>query len=115
MKICTEHWEALRAAISKRGLDHLIAPDTKAAQAMVERSVQGTEGPLDFDPLMSANFQLWQLALDFCGLRMMAGEEICPACELHALDWVDGAAHQSFLYAQRNGLLLTQPDGQVPS
>jgi len=104
MKICTEHWAQLRADISKYGLDHLIAPG-QAAVDMLKRQIEGTEGALDFDPLMAANFQLMDTALSFVGLRMMEGAK-CPPCELRDYNWTEGAAYQSRLYAEKHGLLL---------
>lgn len=113
MKMCQPHWEQLRADVSKYGLDHLIAPDGKAAAEMITRQLEGTDGPLDFDPLMNANNQLWSMSLDVIGLRMMVtkedGSDPCPACELRDYNWVEGAAYQSRLYAEKNGLLLDAP------
>ena len=110
MKMCMDHWAQLRRDVSKFGLDHLIAPDSKAAVGMMARQLQGTEGALDFDPLMNANNLLWEKAIAFIGLRMMTnkpdGSEPCPACELRDYNWVEGAAYQSRLYAEKNGLLL---------
>ena len=108
MRMCQPHWDQLRADVSRYGLDHLIASDGKAAAEMIVRQIEGKDGPLDFDPLMSANNQLFSIAMDFLGLRMLEGDK-CPACELRDYNWVEGAAYQSRLYADKNGLLLEMP------
>ena len=105
MKMCTDHWNQLRADISRCGLDHLIAPDGKAAAEMLKRQLENKDGPLDFDPLMNANNLLWNLALNFIGLRVME-EDQCPSCALRDYNWTEGAAHQSLKYAKENGLML---------
>lgn len=104
MQICPDHWANLRDDVRKYGLNHLIAPSGEAAAAMAARQVEGKEGPLDFDPLMNANWQLSSIALDFMGLSAMEGDK-CPVCLLEKYDWCEGAAYQSLLYAQKNGLL----------
>jgi hypothetical protein len=110
VKLCEQHWSQLRADVSKYGLDHLIPPDGRAAVDMIERQFKGTDGALDFDPLMQANHVLWEKALAFVGVRIMLskedGSEYCPACELRDYNWVEGAAYQSRLFAEKNGLLL---------
>lgn len=106
MQMCSLHWEQLRADIDKFGLAHLVAPDGQSAAEMAARQVEGTNGPLDFDPLMSAFYGLTNMAMQFMGLNLMVGDK-CPACELRDYNWTEGAAYQSRLYAERNGLLLT--------
>lgn len=119
MKMCDAHWAQLRADVSKYGLDHLIAPDGAAAMEMTARQLEGKAGELDFDPLMNANNMLFSMSMDVVGLRMMAtredGSEYCPACELRDYNWVEGAAFQSRLYAEKNGLLLEPPTTETPS
>lgn len=105
MKMCDEHWAHLREAVSKLKLDHLISPDGMAAAQMMKRQLEGNDTAIDFDPLMSANGQLMTLAVNFVGMKMMTGD-LCPACELAAYDWTEGAAYQSRLFAEKNGLLL---------
>jgi hypothetical protein len=107
VQFCKPHWEKLRADVSKYGLDHLIAPDGAAAAAMMARQVEGKAGPLDFDPLMNAHNQLMSMAMSLMGLALMEGNK-CPACELHDYNWIEGAAYQSRLYAEKNGLLLEE-------
>lgn len=115
MQMCQSHWEQLRADISKYGLDHLIAPDSKAAMEMLERQLKGEDGPLDFDPLMAANNQLLSIAMDYIGQPFMfspeSGTAECPACALRDYNWVEGAAYQSRLYAEKNGLALGTTEG----
>lgn len=111
--MCQPHWDQLRSDVSKYGLDHLVAPDGKAAVEMMVRQIEGKDGPLDFDPLMNAHNALTGIALDLIGRRLMTptddGGQRCPACELRDYNWVEGAAFQSRLYAEKNGLLLDMP------
>lgn len=107
MKMCKDHWEQLRADISKYGLDHLIAPDGKTAANLMMKQLEGKDNPVDFDPLMNANNKLWEMALNVRGLDMMYGDK-CPACELINYNWIEGAAYQSKLYAEQNGLLFEE-------
>lgn len=108
--MCQPHWEQLRADVSKYGLDHLIAPDGAAAVAMMARELKGEAGELDFDPLMSANNELLSVAMRFIGQPFMfspkSGTPECPACALRDYNWIEGAAWQSKLYAEKNGLML---------
>jgi hypothetical protein len=106
MQFCDKHWQNLRASVSKYGLDHLIAPDGKAAAEMMARQLEGTDTPIDFDPLMAAHNQLLDVAVNFVGLKVMG--DTCPVCELERYEWTDGAAYQSMLYAQKNGLMLEE-------
>lgn len=104
MQFCNDHWQHLRQAVAKYELDHLIPPDGAAAMAIMKRQLEGEAQPLDFDPLMSAHNQLLNVAMGFVGLKVMG--DCCPVCELVKYDWVDGAAYQSRLFAEKNGLLL---------
>jgi hypothetical protein len=106
MQICEKHWMALKTAVSKRGLDHLIAPDGHAVVEMMKRQSEGTASALDFDPLMNAHNQLVDVAMGFVGAINLIASDSCPVCVLEGYDWCDGAAHQSLIYAEKNGLML---------
>lgn len=90
MKLCQDHWDRLRAAISERGLDNLIAKDGETA---FRQAVDGLETDKlslnNFDPLMYANTAIWSHAIDIGGLAVMAlnddGSERCPICFLSAM------------------------------
>ena len=108
MQFCRSDWDKLRGYITKYELDHLVAPNGRAAAEMMKRQIDGTNGPLDYDPLMAAHNTLMSIAMDYIGLGVMVGDK-CPVCELRQFDWLDGAAQQSRLYAEKKGLLLTKP------
>lgn len=111
MQMCQPHWDQLRADIDKYGLSHLVAPDGRAAMDMAVRQLEGQDAPLDFDPLMSAFWALSSMATSFIGLSMMMGDK-CPSCELRDYNWTEGAAYQSLLHAQKNGLLIPPFSGE---
>lgn len=115
MQFCQPHWEALRAAIRARGLDHFVAP---GGAAMVDRVTSG-----DFEPLLGAHNAIVQNAVSFAGLEVMDanddGSERCPLCFLVARcgctakqpgpcdfeRWVDRAADDQLAAAKERGLL----------
>lgn len=69
MKFCQPHWDKLKAAIAERGLSHLIAKSGQEAMAREIRALENKqEGPRDYDPLMSAHWQIAENALRCGGL-----------------------------------------------
>ena len=97
MQMCQPHWDKLRAAIDERGLSALVARDGRAAAERVKREIEGTDGPDDFDPLMSSMWAIFNNATATieghapspeegarAALSFMAAD-ICPLCELNAL------------------------------
>lgn len=81
MKFCTDHWAKLRAAISERGLDKLVANDgAQVAQDLVDGRP---------DPLMAAHNAIVSNAAGKVGLAIMMpnddGSDRCPICYLKAL------------------------------
>lgn len=80
MKICAEHWAALRAAIDKRGLTAFVAKDGATAMAQMVKQIESRDtGKATFDPLMSAHWAIVNNAmstLDRAGMNslyLMAG------------------------------------------
>jgi len=123
MKFCDDHWAKLRAAISKRGLDHLVARGGKEAVDRLVDEVKGTETAATFDPLMCAHNMVASKALELGGLYMLTGEDICPVCEAVKNEcgdesyWIDGPADAALEEAKKIGMIPTpgvpeeEPDG----
>lgn len=112
MKSCQPHWDKLRADIDKYGLSHLVPQDGFVAAQLLAKEISGEANPIDFDPLMSAYMQLTSAALNFVGSKVLFEADSCPACELAKYDWVEGAAYQSRIFAEKNGLLIETQAGE---
>lgn len=113
MKMCDEHWAALRAAIVDRGLGAFVA---KSGEAVVDRLV--ADG---FEPLMGAHNAIVSNGLNAAGLELMRpnddGSERCPLCFLIAAcpcargaacpyrTWITRAADDQLAEAKRLGLV----------
>jgi hypothetical protein len=114
--MCQQHWDALRAAISERGLDGLISGSGQKAVAKLETELaQGAQTPETYDPLMNANFAIWSNALEAGGLYLMCGDKngnpYCPICESEkhggqpADWWITHAADEQLEKARAMNLL----------
>lgn len=127
MRMCQPHWDTLRAAIDERGLSRLVAADGKAALERTKREFEGTDGPDDFDPLMSSMWAIFTNAgqtVEKAGgpiegppaALAFLGADVCPLCELNALhqrdckdegctftydDWITRAADDAKDYADK--------------
>lgn len=93
MKFCQDHWDRLRAAITARGLDELVAAD--GAQAARRLAAELDAGPslTNFDPLMGAHNAILNNALTNmppgAAITMLqapddAPDKGCPLCVLNA-------------------------------
>jgi hypothetical protein len=117
LKICEEHWNKLRAAIELRGLSRFVAGGAQKAVNLLASSASFGD---TFDPLMAANFAIWNNALEAFGLNMMVEDAPCPLClmDKHAaectepdckknsgLDWIEFAADGQLEVARQKGLL----------
>jgi hypothetical protein len=80
MELCAKHWASLRAAIETRGLMGLVAKDAPTAMQHAVDEVEGTADPKDYDPLASACWMIYGVALERGGLYLMSGD-LCPICE----------------------------------
>jgi hypothetical protein len=114
MRMCQPHWDLLRAAVDERGMNDLVAKDSKAATDNLVAEMEGA--PTSFDPLMSLNNHFFGEALRCGGLYLMAlndkGEHYCPICEFekHGKDFnakaqVAASADAMLAYARDEGLL----------
>ena len=90
MQFCMMHWEQLRAAITERGLDHLIASDGKELVERMEREIDNKQNKQDFDPFMSAHNMILSNALHAFGFYIMG--DCCPLCELDKEEWQENSS-----------------------
>ena len=112
MKICQNHWDALRKALDDRGIGHLGAKTGQQAMAAVVTELEGREAENEFDPLMGCNWMIFSKAIEVCGMGLMGwvqdGSDKCPICEsvkLHEQWWIDGPADAMLKEAQEKGLV----------
>lgn len=112
MQFCADHWTKLKAAISNRGLDHLVAKSDKEA---LENSVaQINNQPSVYDPLMDCHWMITNRALERGGLYLLSskldGTQYCPVCEAlqngaTELNWIEGPADAAFAFCREKGLI----------
>lgn len=111
MKMCLPHWDALKDAIKERGMWPLV---TESGEAATKRAVSEMENKATnetYDPLMSANFMIWNAALRTGGLYLMTGD-YCPLCEADkhgapgtASEWIRGCTDSVRGYCLEHGLM----------
>lgn len=112
MKMCQQHWVALRAAIDARGLSHLIAKNGEAAVEKTLGELQGQAESETYDPLLSAYFAIMGNALEMGGMYLLTGD-FCPICEseahgVHPAEWwFTHAADEQLQRAKELGLVVT--------
>lgn len=104
MNICQPHWNALKLAITTRGLGDFIAKDGAEVMRQFEASIANPDVLKleDFDPLMAANNMICSAGIRAGGLGMLQpgedGKMPCPLCFCagpHAQNWIDGASNQA--------------------
>jgi hypothetical protein len=116
MKMCQTHWDAMRKAVDDRGMSDRIAPNGEEACKRIVEEVEGTAGPVTFDPLSSMNYAIWAEVLRVGGLYLMGakpdGQEYCPLCEVEegagegsAQNWINGAADEAKAYLDEHSKL----------
>lgn len=117
MKYCQPHWDALRDAIERRGLSHLVAKSGEAAARRARAEIEGTATDRTFDPLMAAHNMVLAKVTEMGGLYLFTGE-YCPVCEAmkghaaHATPeeterhYTEGPADAVLQYCRENGLVL---------
>ena len=112
MRMCMDHWNALRKAIDDRGLYGLVAKSGEAAIASIVRHVEKTaDQKADFDPLMNANFAIYAAFLEDAGPAGLCFDG-CPLCEVakspkEKLDeeWINGVSDDQLATARALGLV----------
>lgn len=112
MQICQPHWNAIRDALKKRGIDHLGAKNSEEAIAAIVTDLEGRGAENEFDPLMGCNNMIFAEGLKRCGLRLMQskedGTQYCPICESmkeYELWWIEGPAEAMLTEAKEKGLV----------
>lgn len=115
---CQTHWNELRAAIDRHGLDHLVSPNAKSAARQIENEFRfGTRHDVEgFDPLMRAWSMISMRAME-CGISPLAGCPLCvvqqhydtckePGCQgVPASEWIEGCVKAGREYVKKLGLL----------
>lgn len=127
MKFCQPHWNALRDAIERRGLSHLIAKSGEDAAKRAVAELKGTATDHTLDPLMAAHWMIVGKVTERVGLALYGGD-FCPVCEGiktnegvvdPKLDrvytpeeeesyWIDGPADAVLQECRDKGLVLAQ-------
>jgi hypothetical protein len=111
MKICEAHWSTLRTAIEERGLMPFVSRSQEEAQAVLSRMAAGPFEDDVFEPLLGANFAIAAAAIEDGGLIVMAGDGVCPLCEVAkqstalAMEWITGAADDQLARARELGVV----------
>lgn len=105
MNICKPHWDALKFAITSRGLGDFIAKDSAEVMRQIKTSFANPDilKLEDFDPLMAANNMIFSQAMRHRGLALLQCDEAtgrppCPLCVVagpNAQNWIDGASDQA--------------------
>ncbi len=121
MKMCQAHWKELKAAIEERGLMRFVSGDGGQAYSRLANRLEGSASNEDYDPLMSACFNIYAHALDRWGLLLMTEDAPCPLClnDEHAksctnpqcskptgADWIRLAADAELEDAKSRGLVV---------
>lgn len=123
MRMCQQHWDALRSAIEARGLGHLIAANGGEAVMRMKAELHGKSDLDDFDPLMAAHNLIGERSVHVFGLWIMQGA-LCPVCELlkvtppppaghryatNELYFIDGPADSVLAFCEEHGI-ATAPE-----
>ena len=82
MRICQAHWDELKQALEERGLMKLVCGSGEKATRVLMAQAQGDTSNNAYDPLLAANFAIWNNALECFGLGLMATDAPCPLCHL---------------------------------
>lgn len=79
--VCQKHWGMMREAVDVRGMSHLVAKDGRAAMENTVAQIEGRATEENWDPLMTAFWNMKTLGLNKCGLASLA-EGFCILCEI---------------------------------
>jgi hypothetical protein len=119
MKFCAAHWTQLRSAIEDRGLMRFVSNNGEQAATKIEAELSGAPRAETWDPLMAANFAIWNNALEMGGGYLIFGDEdgnpYCPICEpikhnsYPAEWWINHAADEQLDRAKELGFVKETP------
>lgn len=124
MRFCKPHWDALRAAVTQRGMDHLVAKSGEEAMASMVAELGGTATKQDWDPLMAAHWAIVTRVTERVGLAALTTPDFCPLCAVQesyehvaatydpipagavdAQHWVDSCMDAMLRHARECGLM----------
>lgn len=124
MKMCQAHWDKLKAGITEEGLMKFVSNNGEQATEKIQQQAMGDDSNATYDPLMSANFAIWNNLLQQFGLGAMAPDAppclLCymnecakngcgdPECKLKhdsGDDWIAYAVRDQVEEAKKRGLL----------
>lgn len=124
MKLCQSHWDKLKQGITDAGLMRYVSNDGQQAVEKIDSQLKGDDSNDTYDPLMSANFAIWNNLLRIFGLEAMApdapecllcymdeaakngcGDTNCKEHHASGDDWVDYAVRDQVEQAKKRGLL----------
>jgi hypothetical protein len=82
MKLCDDHWKALKAAIDARGVSAGVSEHGRHLGAKLKEEFAGAkQTKQNFDPLVSAVMMIYGHSIEHGGLGIMAVKpEPCPIC-----------------------------------
>jgi hypothetical protein len=102
MKMCSPHWEMLRAAIKDRGLSALVADSGQQAVSNMESEMR--DGPTidNFDPLMGAHWAIVSnLSVNHPSILFVDDCPLCYANRGHAQGCNDPGCTEREAYYDR--------------
>lgn len=87
MRMCTKHWDALKARVNELDMGHLVSKNPEEAMERTVKELNKEEVPVD--PLMRSYWMITNRALEAIGLGLMMqnedGTDKCPQCEYNRL------------------------------
>lgn len=90
-KICEEHWKMMRDEVTRLELDKYVGANGEiAAMRLVDQLQTGEDSQMNYDPLMSAYFMIFNRALDIAGFRVMHPDFGCIICEFYKMRGPEG-------------------------
>lgn len=108
MKLCGDHWQALKEQIEAVGLRKFVAPNGEA----VAKQMTDPDPEKPWDPLAHAVIAIYIAAINSVGPGiLMEAEATCPLCmgdkEVPGLakNWIEGACRDELEDFQKKGWL----------
>jgi len=116
MKMCGDHWNALREEVKKQGLwEFVSASGEHLAGKLLDGADKATESKETFDPLMRANMAIIFAVVERAGLGVLATDN-CPLCMVKeksvekdfVTNWIEGAVGDELKLAIEQGWIKKQ-------
>jgi hypothetical protein len=102
IRLCPQHWGALRGKLESFGLDRYIS---KSGEELMRRLSNPNHSKETFDPLFFASWAINKNAIE--NDISLVHNANCPICLLGADEWIDNAAEDAYSEATRLGLIAT--------